>query len=194
MSLLSKAEVRYLEGHKRVSKSYEYKLKSIIKRKLTTFIDKELPLLSSLPPHAAHLTKYSKMGGIDYKLSDLTNFSKEIKIISPNKKYSRNGGKTYPAKPDSNERNDNLPEYYINNPLKLIKNTESSGGVEANTSHTIRLSISPSQGDDPGFKSRPEHPVICLFTINFGSSKGLFRIRFTIHTVTAQFSKDCFGS
>jgi hypothetical protein len=42
-----------------------------------------------------------------------------------------------------------------------------SGGVEAATtavyskqnssSHTVRLSISPSQGDDPGFKSRPEH-------------------------------------
>ena len=98
-----------------------------------------------------------RWGGIDYKLSDLTNFSKEIKIISPNKKYSRNGGKTYPARLNSSERNGNLPKYYINNPLKLIKNTESSGGVEANTSHTIRLSISPSQGDDPGFKSRPEH-------------------------------------
>ncbi len=52
------------------------------------------------------------------------------------------------------------PKYYINNPLKLIKNTASSGGVEAlflNGSHTVRLSISPSQGDDPGFKSRPEH-------------------------------------
>ncbi len=52
------------------------------------------------------------------------------------------------------------PKYYINNPLKLIKNTASSGGVEAlllKGSHTVRLSISPSQGDDPGFKSRPEH-------------------------------------
>jgi hypothetical protein len=45
---------------------------------------------------------------------------------------------------------------------------QSSGGVEASTvyskqgssSHTIRLSISPSQGDDPGFKSRPEHSCI----------------------------------
>jgi hypothetical protein len=44
--------------------------------------------------------------------------------------------------------------------------SQSSGGVEAATtayskqnssSHTVRLSISPSQGDDPGFKSRPEH-------------------------------------
>jgi hypothetical protein len=43
--------------------------------------------------------------------------------------------------------------------------SQSSGGVEAaaiayskqNSSRTVRLSISPSQGDDPGFKSRPEH-------------------------------------
>ena len=37
-----------------------------------------------------------------------------------------------------------------------------SGGVEVfNTNNLkdciVRLSISPSQGDDPGFKSRPEH-------------------------------------
>jgi len=40
-----------------------------------------------------------------------------------------------------------------------------SGGVEAFNNitilhlkdRTVRLSISPSQGDDPGFKSRPEH-------------------------------------
>ena len=31
---------------------------------------------------------------------------------------------------------------------------KSSGGV-------VRLSISPSQGDDPGFKSRPEHFLFC---------------------------------
>jgi len=39
-----------------------------------------------------------------------------------------------------------------------------SGGVEVfNTNnlkgHIVRLSISPSQGDDPGFKSRPEHII-----------------------------------
>lgn len=47
MPLLSKYEVQFLLGDKQVSKSYEYKLKSIIKKKLTTLLEKELPLLSS---------------------------------------------------------------------------------------------------------------------------------------------------
>ena len=46
MSILSKAEVQYLQGDKQVSKSYEYKIKSIIKKKLSRLIDKEFPLLS----------------------------------------------------------------------------------------------------------------------------------------------------
>ena len=56
---------------------------------------------------------------------------------------------------------DTYTKYYINNPSSLIKNAVRSGGVEVinQSSHTIRLSISPSQGDDPGFKSRPEHPL-----------------------------------
>jgi hypothetical protein len=58
-----------------------------------------------------------------------------------------------------------IPKYYINNPSRLIKTAVGSGGVEAaalskqSSGHTVRLSISPSQGDDPGFKSRPEHPL-----------------------------------
>ncbi|ALI37239.1 hypothetical protein NMY3_03052 [Candidatus Nitrosocosmicus oleophilus] len=59
MSLLSKAEIRYLEGSKKISKSYEYKLKSILKKKLATLLDKELPLLTSLFPNP-DLTKFSK--------------------------------------------------------------------------------------------------------------------------------------
>lgn len=42
MSLLSKAEVQFLQGQKQqVSKSYEYKLKSILKKKLASLLDKE---------------------------------------------------------------------------------------------------------------------------------------------------------
>ncbi len=48
MSLLSKAEVQFLQGQKQVSKSYEYKLKSVIKKKLSFLVDKELPLLTKL--------------------------------------------------------------------------------------------------------------------------------------------------
>jgi hypothetical protein len=45
-----------------------------------------------------------------------------------------------------------IPKYYINNPSRLIKTAVGSGGVEAaalnkqSSSHTVRLSISPSQG------------------------------------------------
>ena len=62
-----------------------------------------------------------------------------------------------------------IPKYYINNPSRLIKTAVGSGGVEAaalsklGSGHTVRLSISPSQGDDPGFKSRPEHPLFEFF-------------------------------
>jgi hypothetical protein len=48
MSILSKSEIHYLQGQKQVSKSYGYKLKSVIKKKVTNLLDKEIPLLSSL--------------------------------------------------------------------------------------------------------------------------------------------------
>jgi hypothetical protein len=64
MSLLSKSEVHFLQGQKPVSKSYEYKLKSIIKKKIITLLEKELPLLSQLFPKLSNLTKYSKEEGL----------------------------------------------------------------------------------------------------------------------------------
>jgi hypothetical protein len=51
MSLLSKAEVQFLLGQRKVSKSCEYKLKSIIEKKLTILVDQELPLLKSIFPN-----------------------------------------------------------------------------------------------------------------------------------------------
>ena len=45
--MLSKAEILYLQGQKIVSKSYERKLKCLIKRKIDVF-RKETPLLSKL--------------------------------------------------------------------------------------------------------------------------------------------------
>ena len=155
MSLLSKAELQFLQGQKNTSKSYEYKLKSVIKKKLSMLIEKEIPLIKSLYPDI-DLTKSSKINPVNTE-HNLTKFSKKSKISGPNKKYPLNGGKSYYSNPNSTEIQGTVPKYYINNPPKLIKNTDCSGGVEANTSHTIRLSISPSQGDDPGFKSRPEH-------------------------------------
>jgi hypothetical protein len=70
-------------------------------------------------------------------------------------------GNNYHLKAKDDQANDQQTKYYINNPSSLIETAVRSGGVEVinQSSHTIRLSISPSQGDDPGFKSRPEHPL-----------------------------------
>ena len=62
MSLLSKSETLYLQGQKPVSKSYEYKLKSIIRKKMAHLLDKELPLLSTLFPKL-NLTGFGKGEG-----------------------------------------------------------------------------------------------------------------------------------
>ncbi len=43
--LLSKSELRWLRGDIKVSKSFEYKIKSSIKRKIQTLTELELPLL-----------------------------------------------------------------------------------------------------------------------------------------------------
>ena len=48
MSLLSKSEIQFLQGQKDIAKSYEYKLKSVIKKKLSILLEKELPLLLKL--------------------------------------------------------------------------------------------------------------------------------------------------
>ena len=70
-------------------------------------------------------------------------------------------GSIYHLDPNIGELEGQEPKYYINNPSSLIETAVSSGGVEVinQINHTVRLSISPSQGDDPGFKSRPEHPL-----------------------------------
>jgi hypothetical protein len=43
--MLSKAEYQYLQGQKQVSKSFEYKLKHSISKKVASFLNNELPLL-----------------------------------------------------------------------------------------------------------------------------------------------------
>ena len=59
MSLLSKSEIQFLQGRKQISKSYEYKLMSIIRKKLANFLNVELDLLAPLI-RESNLTKISK--------------------------------------------------------------------------------------------------------------------------------------
>ncbi len=85
MPLLSKSEIQYLQGQKQVSKSYEYKLKSIIKKKVANLMDKEIPLLSTLFP-SLDLTEFGNMFKDIQASKVLTEFGKVInnKIITNN--------------------------------------------------------------------------------------------------------------
>ena len=60
-SLLTKTETDWLSGKAHLSKTYEYKIKSIIKRKLKALIEFELPLIlkSGLFPEAANLATFN---------------------------------------------------------------------------------------------------------------------------------------
>ena len=44
-ALLARTEIEWLLGNVKVSRTYEYRIKSYIKKKLKTFIDLEIPLL-----------------------------------------------------------------------------------------------------------------------------------------------------
>lgn len=82
MSLLSKAEVHFLQGKKVVSRPYEYKIKSIIKKKLSILVDEEIPLVTKLFPNL-DLTKldkiHSKKNFNTLANKHLTNSSKDDK-------------------------------------------------------------------------------------------------------------------
>ena len=195
MSFLSKAEIQFLKGQKQVSKSYERKLKCVIKRKIEVLKD-ELPLLSKILNikeillDATNTSESQITDDLDIlKLNQATEFSNHndkddgVATEFSNTTYGNYinsaisltrakdsiltdiSGIYYHSIPFMGIFRDTYTKYYINNPSSLIKNAVRSGGVEVinQSSHTIRLSISPSQGDDPGFKSRPEHPLFGFF-------------------------------
>jgi hypothetical protein len=67
MPLLSKSEIQFLQGQKQVSKSYEYKLKSIIKKKVSNLMEKEIPLINPLftSINLTEFGKYNHEGGVE---------------------------------------------------------------------------------------------------------------------------------
>ena len=86
MSLLSKSEIQFLQGQKQVSKSYEYELKSIIKKKISNLLDKELPLLSQLFPNL-DLTKNGKQTSPLKTTIPGSNPGRSISVLVSNIKY-----------------------------------------------------------------------------------------------------------
>ena len=85
MSLLSKSEIPYLQGQKQVSKPYEYKLKSVIRKKMAHLLDKELPLLSTLFPKL-NITGFGKGEGPLKATIPGSNPGRSIALINFSKK------------------------------------------------------------------------------------------------------------
>jgi archaellin len=111
MPLLSKSEILFLQGQKQVSKSYKYKLRSIIRKKVANLLDKEVPLLSSLFPKL-NLTEIGKTYNYNHLNEDLTKNSK----TTTNKTITN-----YSSKVNEN----------YNNSIKNQENTENSSQVIA---------------------------------------------------------------
>ena len=76
MTLLSETEIQFLQGYKiTISKSYEYKLKLVIKKKVSNIVVKELQLLLKLFPDL-NLTKFSNTSKEVFS-EDLAKISKD---------------------------------------------------------------------------------------------------------------------
>ena len=130
--MLSEAEVLYLQGQKQVSKSYEYKLKSIIKRKVSTLLEKELPLLSQLFPQL-DLTKFSKIQNLNKASNGLTKFSqvRNSDNRSPDlTKNSQDVSPTLPLNQCHNKELDILPQKDIKNHSKPSKSTSAENNEQ----------------------------------------------------------------
>jgi len=77
-SLLTKTEMDWLSGKAHLSKTYEYKIKSILKRKLKALYEFELPLIlkSGLFPEAAKLVTFKNHNeSMDNSSLDYSNLS-----------------------------------------------------------------------------------------------------------------------
>jgi hypothetical protein len=120
MLFLSKAEVQYLQGQKQVSKSYEYKLKSIIRKKLSNLIENELPLLNSIQ-ESLFLTKFSKTLNANSRAADLTKNSKNANLPLPPKQFHSEESVVLPDNTIEDLRNPSYSNYTDDNEQLYIK-------------------------------------------------------------------------
>ena len=165
MSLLSKAEVQYLQGQKQVSKSYEYKIKSIIKRKISKLIENELPLLSQLFPNL-DLTKFSKVLDDNNRVADLTKNSKIANSIPP---LYQNCNKDFDTLPQVSIKNHNKPSHctsredneqlYIKSKKKINNYNTRAGGLAW---LRYRLDMAGVVGSNP---TRPIENYIFMYNL-----------------------------
>ena len=101
-ALLTRSELEWLQGNKQVSKSFEWKMKSEIRRKLLTFESLELPLLQSrgfyLTANGKALTTDGKgmIPAFDDTVQNTAGFSRDSLISE--KMYKRPGRDSNPGR------------------------------------------------------------------------------------------------
>ncbi len=121
----------------------------------------EFPIITNIFPNL-NLTKFGKTA--NNKIAEKENL---IGISKVDTKTSVTTSNLIHLNSKITEKQDFKTKFYILNNINNQAEIKSSGGVEAFNNYffhyliscTIWLSISPSQGDDPGFKSRPEHLI-----------------------------------
>lgn len=131
MSLLSKSEIQYLQGQKHVSRSYEYKLKSVIKKKVANLMDKEIPLLSTLFPNL-DLTEFGKTVGQNKGKRHLTESSK----IAINKEITNNSLKVNENYINSVKEDEKI-NYNGSSPAQIRTGVKGSKGLYACPLHSV---------------------------------------------------------
>ena len=131
MSLLSKSEILYLQIQKQVSRSYEYKLKSIIKKKVANLMDKEIPLLSKLFPDP-NLTEISKTLDDRHGSKNLTEISK-----TTFNKITTNNSDKVTENYDNSVNEDKNFNYNGSSPAQIRTGVKGSKGLYACPLHSV---------------------------------------------------------
>ena len=103
-------------------------VESILKKKLSNLLDKDLPLLLLLFPNPLDLTKFSKTQDRDKELSNLTKISKtNMKNIMKSSVQVLKGNKNH-NKPSKSTLGENNEQLYIKSREKKINNCNTRAG------------------------------------------------------------------
>jgi hypothetical protein len=72
---LTRSEIEWLAGARKISKTYEYKMKSTIRKKLDNLLKTELPLIQNSGLYPENLTVFGKTLTVFGKVDNLINSS-----------------------------------------------------------------------------------------------------------------------
>ena len=143
--MLSRAEILYLQGQKQVSKSYERKLKCLIRKKIEV-LQKELPLLSKLLRNGvSSLVEISTTTPelADPIAKDKSSFNQPNQPMTPNNratKFSNLGPNDIEIDADKDIKSQNFDEYAL-----LVKDNSTPATEFSNVDCDAATKIGNSQ-------------------------------------------------